>query len=136
MSTIIKQHYADLIKMSSDIKNLVLYISDGALCVSASDQEWSRRKTQEELQKIGIFMQSCGVCPVMIIERNNHNPLVVIGDEDDGTMFFQEDPKTFDLYWARHLINDLEDAIAFADRKQLISYQREFVTKDGHRGSD
>ena len=126
----IKQHYADLIKKSVDLKNLMLYVSDGTLCVSASDdQEWKRRKTQEELQKIGIFMQSCGV-------RGDLNPLVIIGEEDDGTMFFDAEPNTFDLYWARHLINDLEDAIAFADKNHLISYQREFVAKDGNLRND
>lgn len=135
--SMIKQHYADLIKKSRDLKNLVLYMSDGTLFVSASDQEWKRRKTQEELQKIGIFMQSCGVRPVMLIERSGDlNPLVIVGDEDDGTMFFGADPSTFDLYWARHLINDLEDAIAFSDKKHLISYQREFVTKDGNLRND
>ncbi len=126
------RYYEKLISKSSNFKNLTIYIGGETLYITASNQVWSNKTTQSELRALGIYMQSCGVLPVMLIERSGLNPLVLIGEEDDGTIFFKNERcRTFDLYWARHLINDLEDAISHADKHQKISYQRKFVTNRG-----
>lgn len=97
------------------------------LYVSAEEQEWHNPTAQIELRKLDVFFSSCGVLPVRLIERASHNPMIQIGTEDDGTAVFNDSSPCFDIYWARHLISDLEDAIAEADRRGLITFQRDFT---------
>lgn len=84
---------------------------------SAYDQYWDNATLKELWEKHHIiFMpdRKDAVHPVMIIEREGENPLIVIGVEDDGTLYFDRRNGTFnhafDSYWIDSLVRTLLEA--------------------------
>ena len=49
-----------------------------------------------------------GVFGIQIIPRENYNPIIKLGMEDDGTIFFHDKSPEFDSYWLDSLIKLLE----------------------------
>lgn len=95
----------------------VLY--DEVHCFSVDDQWWNKEAIQELRDKHNIiFMSSCDGCiPVMIIPRDGEPPLVALGVEDDGTLYFKRNSygryaNSFDSSWIDSLIADLQEAKA------------------------
>lgn len=66
-----------------------------------------------------IFMSSGAACkPILVIPREHEAPLVAIGVEDDGTVYFKRDDygnyaNSFDSGWIDSLIADLQAAKEF-----------------------
>lgn len=95
----------------------VLY--DELHCFSVNDQSYNKEAIQELQDKHNIIFMSSGMAckPVMIIPRDGLPPLVAIGLEDDGTLYFRRDrygqyANSFDSSWIDSLIADLQKAKA------------------------
>ena len=87
----------------------------GTVSFFAEDQICDKKALQElkDYHNI-VFMTSGDGCkPIMIIPRKNNNPLIVIGGEDDGQIFFHtyfgQFENTMDCYWIDSLIADLQE---------------------------
>lgn len=70
-----------------------------------------------------IFMTSGdGVIPVMILNKDSQYPMIVLGSEDDGTIFFQREygqfVHRFSAYWVKHLIADLKEALKVCNKNK------------------
>lgn len=96
----------------------VLYPEE--LCISAEDQWWNPEALKELREEYNIiFMSSGRGCkPILVIPRENESPLVAIGVEDDGTVYFKRDDygnyaNSFDSGWIDSLIADLKAAKEF-----------------------
>lgn len=81
---------------------------------SAYDQHWDDATLKELWEKHRIiFMpdRKDAVHPVMVIERKGESPLIAIGVEDDGTLYFDRSngcfSHAFDSYWIDSLVKTL-----------------------------
>lgn len=90
------------------------------LGISAEDQWWNKEALAELRDTYNIiFMSSGRGCkPILVIPRENESPLVAIGVEDDGTVYFKRDDygnyaNSFDSGWIDSLIADLQAAKEF-----------------------
>jgi hypothetical protein len=90
------------------------------LGISAEDQWWNAEALKELRDEYNIiFMSSGAACnPILVIPRENESPLVAIGVEDDGTVYFKRDDygnyaNSFDSGWIDSLIADLQAAKEF-----------------------
>lgn len=90
------------------------------LGISAEDQWWNGEALKELRDEHNIIFMSSGVgcIPIMVIPRENESPLVAIGVEDDGTVYFKRDDygnyaNSFDSGWIDSLIADLQAAKEF-----------------------
>ena len=99
---------------------------DEVLMISAEDQWWNAEALKELKDEHNIiFMSSGNACkPIMVIPRENEAPLVAIGVEDDGTVYFKRDKygryeNSFDSGWIKSLIADLQAAEAFIEGGNL-----------------
>lgn len=74
------------------------------------DDSWE--DYQEDMKRCGIYYNGKGVKPIKVIHRENHNPLIVIGWEDDGQLGFEKNnyvyANSFDASWIDGLIENLE----------------------------
>lgn len=93
---------------------------DETLHLSAEDQWWNEEALKELREEHNVvFMSSGNACkPILIIPRENEAPLVAIGVEDDGTIYFERDKyghyaNSFDSGWIKSLIADLQAAEKF-----------------------
>ena len=90
--------------------------SDQILYITAENQYWDKATLDELRKKYNIIFMTSGdgVMPIMIIERKNSEPLVVIGSEDDGTISFiksyNDYENSFSSYWIDSLVADLQEA--------------------------
>lgn len=88
----------------------------GVLRYFAEDQAWDKKTLQQLRDNHNIvFMTSGNGCtPIMIIPRKHNNPLIAMGGEDDGQIFFHTHfgrfENTMDCYWIDSLIADLQEA--------------------------
>lgn len=93
------------------------------LLIYAEDQCWDDDTLKELRDKHNVFFMTTddAVCPVMVVERKEHSPLIVIGSEDDGTIWFKKSHGSyefaFDAYWTDSFIADLLCAQRFAIKK-------------------
>lgn len=92
---------------------------------SAYDQRWDDATLKELWEKHNIiFMpdRKDAVHAVMIIEREGENPLIAIGVEDDGTLYFDRSNGTFkpafDAYWIDSLVRTLLKAKSSIEKKE------------------
>lgn len=85
----------------------------------AENQAWDAATLKELRDKYNIYYNK-GIRPMKIIPRDNGlNPLVVMGYEDDGRMWFVKDEwgdykHRFDSYWIDSItdnLNIVKDAI-------------------------
>lgn len=93
---------------------LIIYEDETMLHILAEDQEWGHPKVKKQLLELGIIFHHGGVTPIRIIPRENCNPLLQLGGEDDGHIWFKKDANddnVFDVYWATTLIKDLRMAL-------------------------
>lgn len=90
---------------------------DETMMFSAEDQRWDDDTLKQLKEEYNIVFMTSGdaVKPVMIINSNSKYPLLVIGSEDDGTLYFKRKYgqfiNCFSAYWAKSLIADLEEAL-------------------------
>lgn len=89
-----------------------VFEDEDELQIVSEDQCWDKN-TLKQLKKehnITFMTDGDGVIPVMI-----RNHLVILGSEDDGTIFFKKRYKQFencfDIYWVPFLIADLKKAV-------------------------
>lgn len=88
-------------------------------CFSVDDQWWNKEAIQELRDEYNIIFMSSGrgCIPVKIIPRDGEPPLVALGVEDDGTLYFRRNgfggyENSFDSSWIDSLIADLQEAKA------------------------
>lgn len=96
-----------------------VFEDENELRIVAENQSWDK-KTLKQLKKehnITFMTDGDGVKPVMV--RNNH---VILGSEDDGTIFFTKRYKQFencfDIHWVPFLISDLKKAVEREQRNE------------------
>lgn len=83
----------------------------------AEDQCWDKATLKQLKEEYNIVFMTSGdaVKPVMIINKDSEYPLVVIGTEDDGTLYFKrrygQFENCFSPYWIEPLIADLNEAL-------------------------
>lgn len=93
--------------------------SDASLEISTQDQIWDK-ESLKELNDMGIFFMSGkrdACIPVRVINEDYYTrPMIEIGSEDDGTLFFGcDDSKTFSSHWIDGLIEDLKAAKKYCE---------------------
>jgi len=90
---------------------------DEPMMFSAEDQCWDDDTLKQLKEEYDIVFMTSGdaVMPVMIINKDSKHPLLVLGTEDDGTIFFKRKYgqfiNCFSPYWVKPLISDLEEAL-------------------------
>lgn len=96
-----------------------VFEDENELRIVAEDQHWDKN-TLKQLKKehnITFMTDGDGVIPVMI-----RNHLVILGSEDDGTIFFKKRYKQFencfDIYWVPFFISDLKKAVEREQRNE------------------
>lgn len=89
-----------------------VFEDEDKLRIVAENQRWDKN-TLKQLKKehnITFMTDGDGVIPVMI-----RNRLVILGSEDDGTIFFTKRYKQFEncfnIHWVPFLISDLKKAV-------------------------
>ena len=90
--------------------------------IEAKDQTWSNKIAQAELLSLNVVFKSCGVLPIRILPRQNSNPLLQIGSEDDGRICFSKGDPTFDAFWAKSLIDDLQTSLKIIQGRGEMKY--------------
>ena len=121
MQSMISDFNKQLVEKAKKFQKLDVWIdSDGqALHIEAEDQEWNDAITQKELRKLGIFFSHNGVIPVRCIPRDEADPLIELGCEDDGHIIFEStDYGLFDVFWTKMLMHDLRDCRNYITRKK------------------
>ena len=90
---------------------------DEPMMFCAEDQCWDDATLKQLKEEYNIIFMTSGdaVKPVMIVNSNSKYPLIVIGSEDDGTLYFKRQYgqfiNCFSAYWVKSLIADLEEAL-------------------------
>jgi hypothetical protein len=85
--------------------------------IVADDQCWDSATLKQLREEFNIVFMSKGdaVMPVMILGKDSNHPRLVIGHEDDGTIFFTrrfgQFEHSFSPYWVKSLIADLREAL-------------------------
>ena len=99
---------------------------DEPLRFVAEDQCWDKATLKQLREEYNvIFMtKGNGVSPIMIINRGSEESphfLLAIGSEDDGCISFERHfgqfTHTFNTYWAKYLIADIEEALKVCEKK-------------------
>lgn len=120
---------SDFIKLINENKNKKTYSfeDDGVQYINSKNQEWNDEQTQKELADMNVVFSGKGVIPIKIIYRDNQsNPLIELGSEDDGCIFFGEfknslnHSQVFNAHWIRALIDDLKAALKTIEDKGVI----------------
>lgn len=93
---------------------------------SAYDQCWDGATLKELWEEHNIIFMPDGidaVHAVMIVKREGEHPLISIGVEDDGTLYFDRRygffKHAFDSYWIDSLVKTLLEAKARMNEKEL-----------------
>ena len=101
---------------------------DGILCYFAEDQYWDKATLKQLRDDHNIVFMTAGdgSTPIMIIPRKNSNPLIALGGEDDGQIFFHtyfgRFENSMDCYWIDSLIADLQEAKRICAEKYGAKY--------------
>ena len=89
-----------------------VFEDENELLISAENQCWDKN-TLKQLKKehnITFMTNGDGVTPVMV-----RNRLVILGREDDGTIYFtkryEQFENCFSIHWVPFLISDLKKAV-------------------------
>lgn len=95
---------------------------DEPMMFSAEEQCWDDATLKQLREEYNIIFMTSGdgVMPIMILNKDSKYPLLVIGSEDDGTIFFERKygtlAHTFSPYWVKSLIADLEEALMVCNK--------------------
>lgn len=90
--------------------------ADEPMIITAEDQCWDDATLKQLRDEYNIVFMTNGdaVLPVMILNKNKH-PLLVIGSEDDGRIFFKRQygqfTNSFSPYWVEPFVSDLREAV-------------------------
>lgn len=90
---------------------------DDIMYISAYDQRWDSATLKQLRDEYNIVFMTAGdaVHPVMVLNKDSDCPLLVVGSEDDGTIYFHrrhgQFRNCFSPYWVEHLISDLQEAV-------------------------
>lgn len=97
---------------------------DKKLIFTAEDQCWDETTLEELRTKYNIIFMTAGdgVRPIMIVEREGEESLIVIGGEDDGQIFFHKPygqlANALSVHWIPYLVSDLLKAKEIVDFKK------------------
>lgn len=90
---------------------------------TVQNQTYDKETLKELREKYGIFFLTGkdGCTPIKVVPREGRNPLIVLGNEDDGTIYFEkwvggQYRKAFDCYFIDGLISDLTVAKKYAEK--------------------
>lgn len=103
---------------------------DKELIFVAENQCWDEATLEELQTKYNIIFMTSGdgVTPIMIVEREREEPLIVIGGEDDGKIFFYKPYGQFtnvlSVYWIPYLVSDLLKAKEIVDLKERLESEQ------------
>lgn len=80
---------------------------------SAEDQCWDKDTLNQLWREHGICYDGCGIAPVKVFQQGAI-PVVVIGNEDDGTIFFEKNKygqyrHAFSPVWIDSVIAQLQE---------------------------
>lgn len=95
---------------------------DEPMMFSAEEQCWDDATLKQLREEYNIIFMTSGdgVMPIMILNKDSKYPLLVLGSEDDGTIFFKREygtfQNTFSPYWVKSLIADLEEALRVCNK--------------------
>ena len=95
---------------------------DEPMMFCAEEQCWddATLKQLREEHNIIFMTNGRGVMPIMIHNKDSKHPLLAIGSEDDGTIYFERKygqiTNTFSPYWVEYLIADLEEALRVCNK--------------------
>lgn len=90
---------------------------DDTMYIRAFDQRWDAATLKQLRDEYNIVFMTAGdaVHPIMILDKDSDHPLLVVGSEDDGTIYFHrrygQFCNCFSPYWVDHLIADLQEAV-------------------------
>ena len=90
---------------------------DEPMMFCAEEQCWDDDTLKQLREEHNIIFRTNGrgVMPIMILNKDSEYPLIAIGSEDDGTIYFERRygslADTFSPYWVKYLIADLEEAL-------------------------
>lgn len=76
------------------------------------DKNYTNREVQDALLAENIIYDGYGIFPIKIIKLRKNQYAFVIGEEDDGRIWFKKDKNgsfcnKFNAYWTYHLIEML-----------------------------
>ena len=97
---------------------------DESMMFVAENQCWDKTTLKQLKEEYNIIFMTSGdaVKPIMIIDRNYSEPLIVIGSEDDGTIYFHRKygqfENCFSSYWIKSLIADLEETLKICNSRK------------------
>lgn len=81
--------------------------------LTAEEQEWDPATIKQLRDEYDIIFND-GVHPILVLNKSTDHPLLVVGYEDDGTLFFYrkygEFINCFSPYWVETLYRDLVEA--------------------------
>lgn len=95
---------------------------DEPMMFCAEEQCWDNATLKQLREEHNIIFMTSGdgIMPVMIRNKDSQYPLLVLGSEDDGTIFFARKYgqflNTFSPYWVKSLIADLEEALRVCNK--------------------
>lgn len=90
---------------------------DEPMMLCAEEQCWDDDTLKQLRDEYNIIFMTGGdgVTPVMVLNKDSDNPILVLGSEDDGTIKFKRRygnfVNAFSSYWAKFLIADIEEAL-------------------------
>ena len=96
--------------------------ADEPMRFSAEEQSWDSATLKQLREEYNIIFRTSGrgVIPIMILNKDSENPLLVLGNEDDGTISFDRKYggflNKFSSYWVKSLIADLEEALRICNK--------------------
>lgn len=80
---------------------------------SAENQCWDKDTLDQLWNEYHICYDGRGVTPIKVADRGDGSPLIVIGCEDDGTIYFEKSygqyRHSLSAYWIDSVIKQLQD---------------------------
>lgn len=90
--------------------------------ISAEEQTWDKETLEELWDRYNICFDGKSIMPIKIINKDLENPMIVLGSEDDGTIYFErccygkpedwiedEYKNMFSAYWIDSVIEQLQE---------------------------
>lgn len=85
------------------------------------NDDCSWKDEEEKLRKQNIIYKGKWCHGFRIIPREDANPLIEMLCEDDGKLF--SEGVTFDLHWAKHIVEALQETIKFCEENDLYKWK-------------
>lgn len=109
--------------------------NDEPFIISVEDQLYDEETLRQLRDEHNVIFMTGGngVLPIMVLNERK-NPLLAIGHEDDGTIFFDRKygqySNTLSPHWVDYLVSDLREAVRFIRRKSQKSYYDKEMNQD------